>query len=101
VLAAQNKPWLGTTFGAETTCTEPCTAVVVTGFAATSIPLAAILPQGLPGCLLLVTPDILTAFSPIFGQVFSVVTVPNTPSRAGPQRSWRLQSARVAAIATG
>jgi trimeric autotransporter adhesin len=65
VLATSSLPWLGATF--ESTATGlPANglALAVLGLATASTPLAAILSQGGPGCVLLATPDLLTALVP-------------------------------------
>ncbi len=62
VLSATSWPWLGTTFSAVATgMPANGVAVVVLGLATATTPLAAILPQGAPGCDLLVAPDLLLA----------------------------------------
>ena len=58
-------------------------AVVVNGFSSGSTPLQSILPQGLPGCSLLVSPDRLEVQLPVSGTVATVVPIPNHVSLAG------------------
>ncbi|MBK8100663.1 MAG: hypothetical protein IPK26_26545 [Planctomycetes bacterium] len=83
-LTATNLPWLGTTFQAQTTCTAPCLAAVVNGFTTMSMPLANLLPQALPGCLLLVSNDIVETPLILFGSmVLTAVPLPASPSLAG------------------
>jgi hypothetical protein len=44
-------------------------ALGVFGFSTTSIPMPSILPQGVPGCTLLVSPDLLELYVPAAGIV--------------------------------
>ena len=53
-------------------------AVGVRGLTTTSTPLAAILPQGAPGCSLLVSPDLLDLYFPTAGAVTASFAIPNT-----------------------
>jgi hypothetical protein len=57
-------------------------AVAVLGLAAQSTPLAAVVPQGLPGCSLLVSPDVLTALVPVAGSAEVAFAIPAAPSLA-------------------
>ena len=79
VLAAVAPPWLGAT------CTMvgsgmPSNGLVVgvRGLGLATLPLAAVLPQGAPGCSLLVTPDLLELHLPIAGLVTESFYAPNT-----------------------
>ncbi|MFY9342301.1 MAG: hypothetical protein WAT39_07420, partial [Planctomycetota bacterium] len=83
-LQAANPPWLGAAF-ATLAGGLPATgwAVSVLGFAASSVPLSAIHPQGAPGCQLVATPDLLTAHPIVGGQVAMALMVPNVPALAG------------------
>ena len=58
-------------------------ALSVLGFATTSVPLSTILPQGLPGCALLVSPDLLGLHIPTAGSVPTQLAIPNTVILAG------------------
>ena len=73
-------PWLGGSFRA-TTVGAPAVslAVGVGGFYPLSMPLPAILPQGIPGCELLATPDALYLLVPSAGEVHSEIPIPATP----------------------
>ncbi|HEU4420656.1 MAG TPA: hypothetical protein VFT55_17085, partial [Planctomycetota bacterium] len=77
-------PWTGSTW--TTTGTGlPTSAFVmlVTGFASISIPLVSILPQGVPGCSLLVSPDILGIVLSNNGTAQGQLFLPNGPSLVG------------------
>jgi trimeric autotransporter adhesin len=65
VLRAEVLPWLGATYRSTTTgLPANALAVLVRGFSPASVPLPLLLPQGLPGCSLLVSPDILATIVP-------------------------------------
>lgn len=76
-LTALDLPWMNAAMRARSTGI-PANAVVVDviGIAPLSTPLPAILPQGLPGCSLLATPDVLGLVLPVAGQAESTLTVP-------------------------
>jgi hypothetical protein len=83
-LTANVLPWLGAT------CRTQCTGFAATsiglgvlGFSATSVPLAAILPVGLPGCDLLASPDVLATLLPVAGKVDFAVAIPIAPALVG------------------
>ncbi len=84
LLVAATLPWLGTTFRAEASqLPMPALAATVFGFAAVQVPLVGILPTALPGCDLLVTPDLLaTPFAPA-GTASMAVDLPSTSALAG------------------
>jgi hypothetical protein len=84
VLTTASGPWAGGTFRATGTG-MPAIALVgsVYGFTATATPLAALLPGALPGCSLLVTPDIVDVLLPAGGVVQSQLAIPDVPSAAG------------------
>ncbi|HEX5050255.1 MAG TPA: hypothetical protein VFZ65_00655 [Planctomycetota bacterium] len=89
-LAADSLPWLGSTFRAVATGIPNDALVVgVRGLQATSIPLATLLPQGQPGCLLLASVDLLDVQLPMAGSVFPVMTIPNAMALIG--RTMRYQ----------
>lgn len=84
VLAARDLPWLGGV------CTSIATGMPATGLAlevlglgTAATPLAAILPQGQPGCTLLVTPDVLAAHVPNAGTVMTSLAIPNAAALVG------------------
>jgi len=84
VLAATALPWTGATFRSIATgMPANGIALAVTGFAPAAVPLAAILPQGLPGCSLLATPDLLDAAVPIGGSIAPALAIPNATALAG------------------
>jgi len=58
-------------------------AVAVHGFAAASTPLSTILPQGVAGCVLLASPDLLDLRVPAAGSVATALPIPNTVALAG------------------
>jgi hypothetical protein len=57
--------------------------VAATGFSTLSLPLSSVLPQGQPGCALLVSPDLLDVLLPVAGTADSQIVLPNTPSLVG------------------
>ncbi|HEX6812732.1 MAG TPA: hypothetical protein VF384_13985 [Planctomycetota bacterium] len=84
VLGATALPWVGNTFRAVTTGV-PATAVAlaVSGFGTASIPLASLLPEGVAGCLLLVTPDLIEARLPVAGIATSTLAIPGSAALIG------------------
>lgn len=76
-LTALDLPWVNAAMRARSTGI-PANALVVDviGIAPLSTPLSAVLPQGLPGCSLLATPDILSLVLPVAGQAESTLMVP-------------------------
>ena len=58
-------------------------ALGVFGFSTTSIPMPSILPQGVLGCTLLVSPDLLEVYLPAAGIVQTQLAIPNTVALAG------------------
>jgi trimeric autotransporter adhesin len=90
VLAAEQAPWIGSTFSSRATGMPPNGLVAsVLGLTAISLPLTQILPQGAAGCLLLASPDVLGLHVPTAGAVALALPVPNSISLAG--RVWRQQ----------
>ena len=86
VLTATELPWLGGSYrGLATGMPALGFAVSVTGFSALAAPIAAILPQGLPGCSALVSPDVLDIAIPSAGQVATQLAIPPTSSLVGVQ----------------
>ena len=84
VLAATSLPWIGSTFRSVATgMPAPSLAVGVFGFSTTSIPMPSILPQGVPGCTLLVSPDLLDLYVPAAGIVQTQLVIPNSVVLAG------------------
>src|SRR5262245_4843467 len=77
-------PWTGSTFHSTATgMPGNGLALGVLGFATASIPLSAILPQGVAGCTLLVTPDLLDLYVPTAGIATTAIALPNTAALAG------------------
>ncbi len=84
VLTATQLPWTGSTFrGRATGMPAIGFAVAVTGFAVISLPILAVLPQGLPGCNVLASPDLLDVVMTSAGSVASQLVLPDTVSLAG------------------
>lgn len=86
VLAATQLPWLASTYTARSTGHAGNAVVLdVFGVSATSTPLPSLLPQGLPGCTLLASPDLLGVVLPAAGAATSSLVVPNDPWWIGAQ----------------
>jgi hypothetical protein len=84
VLTASTLPWTGAVFRSVATgMPSNGLALSVLGFATLSIPLPAILPQGVPGCTLLVSPDLLELHIPVSGSVSTQLALPNSAALAG------------------
>jgi hypothetical protein len=84
LLAATCLPWIGGTFRADATgLAANGLALGVYGFGAASVPLAAIVPQGVAGCTLLAAPDVLDAHVPVAGAVGTQLAIPNVPALVG------------------
>jgi hypothetical protein len=84
VLSATSLPWIGS--NVQTLATGMPSlgiAMRLIGFAQTSIPMSAILPQGVPGCSLLVTPDFLDLHVPTAGSLTTTFTLPNSLALVG------------------
>ncbi len=79
VLTATTLPWTGSTFRSVATGMPPIAfAVRVHGLSTTSIPLSTILLPGVPGCTLLVSPDLLDLHLPTAGSLHTQIAIPNT-----------------------
>lgn len=86
VLTALSGAWTGGNFTARATglpSSGNVFAIGVYGFSAAALPLAAILPQGLPGCVLHTTDDILFGYLPAAGTIDTSVAIPNSVLLAG------------------
>jgi len=86
-LTAATSPWVNTMFRAVGT-NLPTTAIVLTATSVTPVPqgvapLAGIFAEGLPGCDLLVAPDILSALVTTTGTAISEFSLPDTPPLVG------------------
>ena len=78
VLAAATLPWIGTTWiGIAQGMPANGLALDVGGLSPVTTPLASILPQGQPGCDLLVSPVLLQLVVPSSGVVQTPVPIPN------------------------
>tara|TARA_R110002072_G_scaffold273253_3_gene434047 strand:- start:3685 stop:5133 length:1449 start_codon:yes stop_codon:yes gene_type:complete len=83
-LASNNLPWVGTTFSAEASgLPTNAVALAVTGLSAVNIPIANLLPQGAPGCVLMATLDHTELLPIVAGQSSSSLVLPNLPVLAG------------------
>lgn len=83
-LTATSLPWLGGTFRAQGSGLPALALVsIVTGFTPWSLPLAAILPQGVPGCDLLVAPDFVDFAVTTTGSVSTAIAIPATAALVG------------------
>jgi hypothetical protein len=81
VLTATSLPWLGATFRSRATGLPPSSfAIEVLGYTSLSVPLAAILPQGVAGCMLTTAPDLLLLHLPNAGTIETAL--PLAPSIA-------------------
>ncbi|MEO6596519.1 MAG: hypothetical protein ABIP94_17345 [Planctomycetota bacterium] len=77
-------PWSSSTQRARATgLPAQCFAVVVYGFAPISVPINALLPEGLPGCDLLTTLDSVAIGVPTGGGLDTAVFITPTPSLIG------------------
>jgi trimeric autotransporter adhesin len=86
ILAATSAPWLQSTFRSRATGMPPHSlAVAVYGFSQIAVPLSAGHPQGRPGCLVLVTDQILLQFLVGSGHVDAAVIIPNDAALVGAQ----------------
>lgn len=84
VLAAEQLPWAGGSFDARGTGLAPTTLVAaVYGFTPTSLPLANVLPQALPGCDLQVSPDLVEFAVGTAGEVVTSLPIPAAPALTG------------------
>ncbi|MCU0862558.1 MAG: hypothetical protein MUC36_02090 [Planctomycetes bacterium] len=84
VLTATSLPWLGTTFTSVASgLSSVSLAVHVLGSTSVAVPLAAVLPQGLPGCLLTAAPDVLELHLPVAGTVALSVPIHSSVNFVG------------------
>jgi trimeric autotransporter adhesin len=83
-LTASTLPWLGSTYRAMS-LGSPANSLVlgVRGLAPVAVPMASILPQGVPGCSLWVSPDLLDLYLPVGGQVAITFGIPNAAALIG------------------
>ena len=83
-LVVQSMPWIGGTFEARATGMPASGFVIaITGLSTASVPLALLLPEGVPGCDLLASLDILGAAFPTGGVATTQLGLANTMSLAG------------------
>lgn len=84
LLTLVSLPWIGSTFRARA-AGMPAQALVLSiyGLSQLSVPVAAVLPQGLPGCMIYMTSDVSELFLPVAGQVETQLAIPNAQSLVG------------------
>lgn len=84
VLTADTAPWIGTTTTATATGLPALAlGISVTGFTTTSLPLSTVLAQGLAGCDVLVSPDVLDLVAVANGQAQTQLVIPDSVTFAG------------------
>lgn len=77
-------PWLGGTFRATTTGVAPqSVGFAVTSLSPATVPLAQVLPVGVPGCLGLVGVDLGEIVLPTAGRIDSTIALPDDPAFVG------------------
>lgn len=80
VMHLQSRPWLGDAYRSRTTgLPAGSLAVAVFGLTTVTLPLASVLPQGLVGCTLHVSPDFLTVALPVASEVATTLPIPIAP----------------------
>ncbi|MBK8974914.1 MAG: hypothetical protein IPM29_03230 [Planctomycetes bacterium] len=83
-LGSSSLPWLGTVFRAQLTNSGPVALpLAIWGLQPTAVPIAAILPQGLPGCDLLATLELTDTPLAASGVVTSVLPLPAVSALVG------------------
>ena len=83
-LAVETLPWIGGTFRARGTGLPLLSIVTeIYGFSTISLPLSLVLPQGQPGCNLLVSPDFVNFSLPVAGATTTVLPIPDAVSLVG------------------
>ncbi|MCU0864232.1 MAG: WD40 repeat domain-containing protein [Planctomycetes bacterium] len=83
-LRATSLPWLGSTFRSQATgLPANAVALEIRGLSTTALPLPAVLPQGVAGCTLQVTPDLLGLVVPSQGTASSAFSIPNSLGLVG------------------
>ncbi|HEX6812727.1 MAG TPA: delta-60 repeat domain-containing protein [Planctomycetota bacterium] len=84
VLAVETLPWIGGRFRAHATGLPALSLVSeVFGLSTLSLPLSAVLPQGQPGCDLLVMPDYVNFSLAANGAATTELVIPNAPFLVG------------------
>ncbi|HEX6812527.1 MAG TPA: glycoside hydrolase family protein [Planctomycetota bacterium] len=84
-LAATSLPWIGATFQASGTGL-PATALVVSATGVLTmppLPMSVVFAQGVPGCSLVVTPDVLDVVATTTGTAQTAIAIPNSPAIVG------------------
>ena len=86
VLSAITLPWRGSVLKAAATgLPTNGIALLVSALTNTLIPLSLILPQGVVGCDLTVSPNLVDVYFPASGTVITTITLPNTVAIVGQQ----------------
>lgn len=86
VMTATTPPWAGGSFEVRTTgLAANSIAIAVCGFSALAVPLPAILPEGVAGCMLHAAPDLFSAHIAVGGQVTVSLPLPAVAALAGQQ----------------
>jgi trimeric autotransporter adhesin len=77
-------PWLGDAFlGRTSGIPASALGIGIWGLAPAAVPLSSLLPQGIAGCQLAASPDVLQLLLPAGGQVLTTLPVPITASLTG------------------
>lgn len=85
-LAAETLPWVNTTFRTRAVGVPANAFVFVlssVSYVAPGVPLSLVFPQGVPGCNVLVAPDILQVVPAVGGAAASELFLPNSPPLLG------------------
>ncbi|MCA8948057.1 MAG: hypothetical protein KDE27_01060 [Planctomycetes bacterium] len=93
VLEATDLPFIDSTFRARTSGMPALSlAVAVRGLSQVATPLSSILPQGVPGCLLLASADLTDLFVPAGGIVDTSFPIPLDPNLVGQMLKYQVLS---------
>jgi hypothetical protein len=96
VLTAKTDPWLGQTFRATASgLTSNSLAVAAYGLNAISFPLQVVLPEALPGCMLLTSLDLLAVVPTVAGAAQTELLLPNSPAAIGATLEHQVVAAEV------
>lgn len=100
-LTAQSLPWIGSTFRSVASgMTSNAFGVVAAGVSTANVPLSLLLPQGMPGCVLQVAPDLLWAVAASGGSAPIALPLPNETSLVGLQLHQQVASFTLDAVGT-
>jgi hypothetical protein len=96
-LTATSLPYCGGPQSSRATGMPPnAIGIGMLGYSSLALPLAAVLPQALPGCTLLASPDDLTLLLPNGGTVTTTLAVPNVPALVGATLRQQVASVEIA-----